>query len=116
MIETKRSIEELEYFPKTEEMSFQIERDHPILSMMNLKNPQSEIPLYKFQNTKDKEQIDFKDVQRGKAAYTQRTGNQNGNKFIIATQETERQWKQCLQTSEGKLFLTQNFMPSQIIN
>lgn len=39
MIEIKRSVEELEYFPKTEEMSFWIERDHPILSMMNLKKP-----------------------------------------------------------------------------
>lgn len=69
------------YFPRTEEMSFWIERDNPISGTMNFKIHTKEIPLYEFQNTRDKEQIDYKDFQRGKAAYTQKTRNQNGNKF-----------------------------------
>lgn len=36
----KISIEGLEYFLKTEEISFQTERDHPIFCMMNFKNQQ----------------------------------------------------------------------------
>lgn len=66
-------------------MSFWIERDNPISGTMNFKIHTKEIPLYEFQNTRDKEEIDYKDFQRGKQLTHKRPGTRMAINFITAT-------------------------------
>lgn len=58
------------YFPRTEEMSFWIERDNPISGTMNLKIHTKKYHYMNFRTPGIKSRLSYKDFQRGKAAYT----------------------------------------------